>query len=123
MSNTYYKYRKIKEVPPMDKIMGEGQYPGYTIDSTLSLTAYADPKEPNSIQLTVETKDTLRDGLQIAYIHLTAKEQDELIAGILERRGMQMAYGRNGLQIQTNLDPITATGEEKSIVHPPDIDY
>jgi hypothetical protein len=51
-------------------------------------------------------------------ITLTEKEQDDLIAGILERRGMQLVYTKDGLQVWSNLDPITAEGNEQSRIHP-----
>jgi hypothetical protein len=51
-------------------------------------------------------------------IWLTEQEQDDLIAGILERRGMQLVYTKDGLQVWSNLDPITAEGNEQSRIHP-----
>ena len=91
MSNTYFKYKKTDE-----KI--DDRWP---LDMSISLTAFCGAS-PNSIQLTVNVSPIVY-GNGVAFITLNEAEQDQLIAGIIERR--------NG---------ISATGDEKSKIHPSD---
>ena len=92
MSNTYYQYIKTQT----DRGINPNQK--RTVKMELRLTAYCG-QGGNSLQLTVNHSSGNDSGL--SYITLTEKEQDDLIAGILERRTR-----------------ISATGCEKSLIQP-----
>lgn len=94
MSNTYYKYKKTQ------KDTGYNPEQKRTVNTEITLTAYSGGS--HNIQLTIMN---VGDYSGVAYITLTEKEQDELIAGILERR-----------------KSISATGSEQSKIHPAEKD-
>lgn len=51
---------------------------------------------------------------------LNQQEQDDLIAGILERRGIQLVKMEiSETWVEIPLTPISANGVEKSKIHPP----
>ena len=93
MSNTYFKYTKTYT----DRGLGEQHN---THDMSISLTAFCS-SEPNSIQLTVNTV-TSKGECDCAYITLSEKEQDDLIAGIMERRTRISATGCGQSEIHPN---------------------
>ena len=73
-------------------------------------------EENNNIAIVIS--DSLFGINTASGVTLTEQEQDDLIDGILERRGMQLVYTRDGLQVWSNLDPITAEGNMQSRIHP-----
>ena len=95
MSNRYYCYGK--SVSPSVKARKE-----------ISLTAI-DSNQDILIEIC-----TIHLGGKEEYQHivLTEKEQDDLIAGILERRGLSLAR-----MLPTGNPPISATGNEQSAIH------
>lgn len=55
-----------------------------------------------------------------AAMMLNQQEQDDLIAGILERRGIQLVKMEISEEwVEIPLTPISANGVEKSKIHPP----
>lgn len=128
MSNTYFKLKKSETIPPMPSIMGNEVYLGYTTDMDISLTAY-DDKEPNMLQLTVNTLCSRDSNSGIGYITLNTEEQNKLIWGILERRGIS---GQTMRDIQDMLSKmaklsqdgklcgISSSGYEQSLICPTD---
>lgn len=52
-------------------------------------------------------------------IWLTEQEQDDLIAGILERRGIKLVKMEISEEwVEIPITPISATGNEQSFIHP-----
>ena len=114
MSNTYYMYHKI----------GKSYIAKYDLHETISLTV-----EENG-ELLLEINNSFPDPTTVsttANISLTEKEQDELIAGILERRGLTAGMAHtivNGVFHMANivalksLHAITATDTAQSRIHP-----
>lgn len=119
MSNTYFKYKK--------EILGE--------ITEIMLTAVDIPAHPNSISINIH--NSLDNNMRVwTNIVLTEEEQNKLIAGILERRGMNVEHhnkGRFDIEMHSSTDSkdevivartnrnsasITATGNEKSRICP-----
>jgi hypothetical protein len=93
MSNTYFEITKTD-----DKIS-----PGRSIDMKLSLTAFMGGDR--NIQLTLTSNgNPFHDKEETTYYTLTNKEQDMLIAAIMERR----------------VGKVSATNEVKSEYSPPE---
>jgi len=97
MANTYYKYRKW-----YSKTNG--------VYDEICLQAVGNN---NEITLSIE-----RDGGQPVAAILTEQEQNDLIAGILERRGVSPKAYKGWLTMVGYYDAISATGSEQSKIHP-----
>lgn len=116
MSNTYFKYTKTQ----VDK---DRNNEDRSVNMELRLSAYSGPVgSPNCIQLSLQHKvDEYDHGY--SYITLNVEEQDNLIAGILERRGwilFQLEDGENDVEMEvvSGGDRISSTGNEQSQIYP-----
>lgn len=107
MSNTYYKYKK------------KDKDAGILVDSYISISAQ---NPDNDIVLAI-FQGNAGGGATYGQITLNEQEQDDLIAGILERRGWKVQlledseYGVEMEAYNTN-DSISATGNKQSKIWP-----
>jgi hypothetical protein len=98
MSNTYFKIQKEIITPGNDI----PNFPSYTNNFELTLTAFVGNDHSGKVQLTVQTRSSLPNQSGVAYYTLNDKEIDLLIAGLLERK----------------LGIISATADNQSIFSP-----
>jgi hypothetical protein len=103
MANTYFRYTKTERDSAC---------------TSAHLTAFVSNGGHN-IQLTVTTDSPKQHQCGTGYITLSVEEQDALICGILERRGIHPDATMSALRKLPKSDSeITATGYEQSSIHP-----
>jgi len=116
MSNTYFKLNSEKR----DEFQGQV----HEVSSDLTLTAFVGwSNTPNSIQMTIITWENNRGrkNTLMGYISLNEEQQNQLIAGILERRGgmtSEMIEQLSNYLIDIDPAGISVTGNEQSFICP-----
>lgn len=104
MANIYYKYTQRNEAA------GE-----FSDEREVILTSV----EGDKIELSVTFRDESRNSR--VNITLTEQEQDDLIAGILERRGVDTARIKAYIKFsveELKVPSISSDGQEQSKLHP-----